>query len=96
MSDSLANLVVQECNPKNFMDYHIAFSILDSDGARDIEMQFSQANLSVFLTAKNHRRDALMPLIVPVINTKHLNIIPYHTLWAEEGVFSMQFQLRSH
>ena len=77
MSESLANLVVQECHPKHFADCDIVFSGLDSDVAGDIELQFLQANLPVFSNAKNHRRDALVPLVVPTINLKHLDIIPY-------------------
>ena len=77
MSEALANLVVQECRPEKFADCDIIFSGLDSDVAGDIELQFLQANLPVFSNAKNHRRNALVPLVVPTINLKHLDIIPY-------------------
>ena len=42
-----------------------------------IELEFSQANLAVFSNAKNHRRDPLVPLVVPTVNVPHLDLIPH-------------------
>ena len=41
------------------------------------ELEFSQANLAVFSNAKNHRRDPLVPLVVPTVNVPHLSLILY-------------------
>lgn len=41
------------------------------------ELEFSQANLAVFSNAKNHRRDPLVPLVVPTVNAPHLGLIPH-------------------
>jgi aspartate-semialdehyde dehydrogenase len=41
------------------------------------ELAFRAANLAVFSNAKNHRRDPVVPLIVPLVNTAHFSILPY-------------------
>ena len=40
-------------------------------------MEFLKANLAVFSNAKNHRRNPLVPLIVPTVNLSHFDIIPH-------------------
>lgn len=40
-------------------------------------MEFLRANLAVFSNAKNHRRDPLVPLVVPTVNLPHLDLIPH-------------------
>lgn len=42
-----------------------------------LESQFLQAGLAVFSNAKNHRRDPLVPLVVPTVNISHLDLIPH-------------------
>ncbi|KAL8951421.1 MAG: hypothetical protein Q9222_002612 [Ikaeria aurantiellina] len=75
MSKELGELVVKECRAEDFQDCDLIFSGLDSDVAGDIETQFLQAGLAVFSNAKNHRRDPLVPLVVPTVNLSHLNLI---------------------
>jgi len=41
------------------------------------ETEFLKANLAVFSNSKNHRRDPLVPLVVPTVNLPHLDIIPH-------------------
>ncbi|KAI9883256.1 MAG: hypothetical protein M1823_004975 [Watsoniomyces obsoletus] len=77
MSKELAELVVKECTPENFKECDLTFSGLDSDVAGDIEERFLKANLAVFSNAKNFRRHPLVPLVVPTVNTEHLEIIPH-------------------
>ncbi|KAL8939330.1 MAG: hypothetical protein Q9216_003423 [Gyalolechia sp. 2 TL-2023] len=77
MSKDLGELVVKECKPDEFQDCDLIFSGLDSDVAGDIETQFLKANLAVFSNAKNHRRDPLVPLVVPTVNLSHLDLIPH-------------------
>jgi aspartate-semialdehyde dehydrogenase len=36
-----------------------------------------KANFAVFSNAKNHRRDPIVPLVVPTVNLDHLNVIPH-------------------
>lgn len=40
-------------------------------------MAFLKADLPVFSNAKNHRRDPLVPLVVPTVNLSHLDLIPH-------------------
>lgn len=40
-------------------------------------MEFLQADLAVFSNAKNHRRDPLVPLVVPTVNLPHLDLVPH-------------------
>ncbi|KAL9029680.1 MAG: hypothetical protein Q9196_002104 [Gyalolechia fulgens] len=77
MSKELGELVVKECKPEEFQDCDLIFSGLDSDVAGDIETQFLKADLAVFSNAKNHRRDPLVPLVVPTVNLSHLDLIPH-------------------
>jgi aspartate-semialdehyde dehydrogenase len=41
------------------------------------ELDFLKANIPVFSNAKNHRRDPLVPLVVPTVNLPHLDLIPH-------------------
>lgn len=42
-----------------------------------LEIAFLKANLPVFSNAKNHRRDPLVPLVVPTVNLSHMDLIPH-------------------
>jgi aspartate-semialdehyde dehydrogenase len=44
--------------------------------AGDVEMAFLKANFAVFSNAKNFRLAPLVPLIVPVVNSTHIETIP--------------------
>ncbi|KAG9037711.1 hypothetical protein FRB95_004557 [Tulasnella sp. JGI-2019a] len=70
-------LIVQECKADLFKDCTIVFSGLDAEVAGDIELEFRAAELAVFSNAKNHRRDPVVPLIVPLVNSSHLSIVPH-------------------
>ncbi len=48
-----------------------------STNSLSTELEFSKANLAVFSNAKNHRRDPLVPLVVPTVNVPHLGVIPH-------------------
>ena len=41
------------------------------------ETAFSTANLRVFSNAKNHRMDPHVPLVVPTVNLKHLDVLAH-------------------
>ncbi|KAI4207739.1 MAG: hypothetical protein LQ346_000389 [Caloplaca aetnensis] len=77
MSKELGELMVRECKPDEFQDCDLVFSGLDSDVAGDIENLFLQSGLAVFSNAKNHRKDPLVPLVVPTVNISHLDLIPH-------------------
>ncbi|KAL9043916.1 MAG: hypothetical protein Q9214_002911 [Letrouitia sp. 1 TL-2023] len=77
MPKDIGEQIIKNCVAEEFRECDIIFSGLDSDVAGDIEMQFLKANLCVFSNAKNHRRDPLVPLVVPTVNIPHLNLIPH-------------------
>ncbi|RDA89513.1 hypothetical protein CP533_3919, partial [Ophiocordyceps camponoti-saundersi (nom. inval.)] len=77
MGDEVGAMVVRACRADEFADCDVVFSGLDSDVAGEIEQEFLEANLAVFSNAKNHRRDALVPLVVPTVNINHLDLIPH-------------------
>ncbi|KAI9813873.1 MAG: hypothetical protein M1832_006085 [Thelocarpon impressellum] len=76
MAPAIGELVVRECRPEEFGDCDVIFSGLDSDVAGEIETAFAQADLAVFSNSKNHRRDPLVPLVVPTVNLAHLDVVP--------------------
>ncbi|QRV88219.1 aspartate-semialdehyde dehydrogenase [Ceratobasidium sp. AG-Ba] len=72
------DMIVSECKPDGaFTECGVIFSGLDADVAGDIELAFRAAELAVFSNSKNHRRDPVVPLIVPLVNPSHLSIIPH-------------------
>jgi aspartate-semialdehyde dehydrogenase len=76
MPAQVANLIVRRCVPTEYLDCDIIFSGLNSDVAGDVEMAFLKANFAVFSNAKNYRLAPQVPLIVPIINPGHIDIIP--------------------
>ncbi|TFK69416.1 aspartate-semialdehyde dehydrogenase [Pluteus cervinus] len=72
---SVREMIVQECLPEHFTQCAIVFSGLDAEVAGDIESAFRAADLAIFSNAKNFRRDAHVPLIVPLVNPHHFSII---------------------
>ncbi|TPX67949.1 hypothetical protein SpCBS45565_g03503 [Spizellomyces sp. 'palustris'] len=73
----VASLTVKACEPENFKNCRIVFSGLDSDVAGDIESDFLKADFAVFSNAKNYRMDPIVPLIVPLVNTSHFDVIAH-------------------
>jgi aspartate-semialdehyde dehydrogenase len=73
----VSSLKVQECSVESFQDCSLIFSGLDSGPASVVEPAFRSANLCVFSNAKTYRMDPLCPLVVPLANTSHLDMIPY-------------------
>lgn len=83
-----SELTVKECKASEFSDCDIVFSGLDSDVAEEVEMQFVKANIPIFSNAKNYRRNALVPLVVPTVNLSHFDVIPHQRKeWALEKGF---------
>lgn len=78
MSEGLGDLIVKNCTPEEFVhEVDIVFSGLDSDVAGETELAFLRANIPTFSNAKNHRRDPIVPLVVPTVNLPHLSLIPH-------------------
>ena len=73
----LASQKVVLCDPVHFESCRIIFSGLDADVAGPIETNFMKADFAVFSNAKNHRMDPQVPLMVPLVNTHHFDVIPH-------------------
>ncbi|EIW68122.1 hypothetical protein TREMEDRAFT_40223 [Tremella mesenterica DSM 1558] len=78
MPEIVRDMMVHECRPDvgGFDECGVVFSGLDHDVAGEIEESFRSSEIPIFSNAKNHRRDPLVPLIVPLVNSSHLSIIP--------------------
>ncbi|EER37905.1 aspartate-semialdehyde dehydrogenase [Histoplasma capsulatum H143] len=72
----VADFTIRPCTPSEFPDCDIIFSGLDPDVAGDIEMEFLKADFAVFSNAKNHRLDPMVPLVMPLVNMGHVDVIP--------------------
>ncbi|CAO1630369.1 unnamed protein product [Sympodiomycopsis kandeliae] len=75
--EEVRNLQVTNCEVPDFQDCDIVFSGLDSGPASTVEPAFRAANLRVFSNAKNYRMDPVCPLVVPLVNADHFDIIPH-------------------
>lgn len=69
------DIIVSECKAEAFKDCDVVFSGLDSDYAGVIEKEFKESGLAVISNAKNYRREEDVPLIVPITNPEHLEMI---------------------
>lgn len=54
-----------------------ASALQAADARAATEQEFLMAEMPVFSNAKNHRRDPLVPLVVPTVNLPHLDLIPH-------------------
>ncbi|KAJ8099372.1 semialdehyde dehydrogenase [Lipomyces tetrasporus] len=73
--ESARQLVVVGCKASEFADCDVVFSGLDSDVAGDIEKEFKEFGLVVISNAKNYRREPDVPLVVPLVNSSHLDVV---------------------
>lgn len=74
---AVRQLVVKECKSSEFDGCEIVFSGLDHDVAGPIELDFAEADIAVFSNAKNYRRDPLVPLVVPLVNADHFDMLSH-------------------
>jgi aspartate-semialdehyde dehydrogenase len=72
---NFAHLPVQRCEPD--LDCKIVFSGLDSSVAGAIEIKFAQAGYIVISNSKNHRFDPDVPLLIPEVNSDHLEMVKH-------------------
>ncbi|EGF78024.1 hypothetical protein BATDEDRAFT_91198 [Batrachochytrium dendrobatidis JAM81] len=77
--EAAGTLIIQPCDPTFFVksNCRIIFSGLDAAVAGDIELAFLKAELAVFSNAKNHRMNPAVPIIVPLVNSSHFDMIPH-------------------
>lgn len=75
MPPAAGELIVQECEADAFQNCDVVFSGLDADFAGPIEKSFAASGLAVISNAKNYRRAPEVPLVVPTVNSEHLDVI---------------------
>ena len=69
----IAEKIVLNCEPN--LKSKIVFSALDASVAGSIEEDFAKAGYIVISNARNHRFDENVPLIVPEVNSDHLELV---------------------
>lgn len=75
LPDFAKDIVVCECKAQEFKQCDVIFSGLDADYAGPIEKEFVESGLAVVSNAKNYRREADVPLVVPIVNPEHLDLV---------------------
>jgi aspartate-semialdehyde dehydrogenase len=73
LPEKTGNMVVKHCKPD--LNCKIVFSGLDSGIAGEAETEFANAGYYVVSNSKNHRMDKDVPLLVPEINSDHIELI---------------------
>jgi aspartate-semialdehyde dehydrogenase len=72
--DVARGLVVKGVKPSLGCDF--VFSALDSSVAGPVEEDFARAGYPVVSNSRNHRMDPDVPLLIPEVNSGHLDAIP--------------------
>lgn len=75
MPKSVESIKVVACSATEFSKCDIIFSGLDADYAGPIEKEFVENGLNIISNAKNYRREADVPLVVPIVNPEHLDMV---------------------
>eukprot|EP00921_Rhytidocystis_pertsovi_P002137 GHVQ01003678.1.p1 GENE.GHVQ01003678.1~~GHVQ01003678.1.p1 ORF type:complete len:434 (+),score=25.67 GHVQ01003678.1:179-1303(+) len=63
----------------------LVFSGLDASVAGDIEEAFADAGVPVFSNAKNHRMDKFVPILIPFVNSDHLEVVQQQPSFRKSG-----------
>lgn len=75
LDKNISEMVVKKCEAN--LESKIAFSALDASVAGTIEEEFAKAGYVVISNARNHRFDEDVPLMVPEVNSGHLELVKY-------------------
>lgn len=75
LSHQLANMEVLPCLPNLLCP--IVFSGLDASVAGEIEEMFANAGYTVISNSRNHRMNPTVPLLIPEVNVKHLELVNF-------------------
>lgn len=70
----IADMIVEEMNPKVADRLDLVFSAIPSDIARELEGSFAE-QMPVFSNTSTYRMDEDVPLIIPEVNPEHLELI---------------------
>jgi len=71
----IGEMIVNPCKPTVLC--RIVFSGLDSRVAGEIETEFAESGYVVVSNSKNHRMDPQVPLLIPEVNSDHLELVKY-------------------
>ena len=75
LPQAIGEIDVLTCEP--VLESKVVFSGLDSNVAGEIETKFAKAGYKVISNSKNHRMDENVPLLIPEVNSDHLELINY-------------------
>ncbi len=73
LNPALARIIVSECKPP--LPCKVVFSALDSEVAKEIETLFAEAGYAVISNSSPHRMVPNIPLLIPEVNSDHLNLV---------------------
>ncbi|MGD0057770.1 MAG: aspartate-semialdehyde dehydrogenase [Methanomassiliicoccales archaeon] len=80
------NMVIGQISPKMISkECDLAFGGLPSDIAKEYESSLAAAGVPVFSNAASHRMRADVPILVPEVNTPHLDIIHVQDTYRDGG-----------
>ncbi len=71
--EGIVDRIVESATPG--VGPRLVFSALDASVAGDLERAFAEAGHVVVSNARNHRLDAVVPLLVPEVNAEHLAVL---------------------
>ena len=71
--DYAKEIIVEGCDQN--LKCRLVFSALDSSVAGEIESKFAEKGYIVSSNSKNHRMNENVPLLIPEINSEHLELI---------------------
>jgi aspartate-semialdehyde dehydrogenase len=83
--DTLDRRIEQIDVAKIAKNCRVAFSGLPSDIAKDYEARLSEAGVAVFSNAASHRMRDDVPIIIPEVNSEHLEIVRTQPTFAKGG-----------
>lgn len=75
VSSKIKDMIISPCEPN--LPCRIVFSGLDSSVAGEIEEKFAKAGYIVISNSKNHRMSPSVPLLIPEVNSDHLQLIKH-------------------
>jgi len=73
LPENIGSIIVQEAEPN--LPCRLVFSALDSNVAGDVEMAFKKGGFIVVSNASHYRMANNVPLLVPEINSDHLEML---------------------
>jgi len=78
-----AKMILRDCSVD--FDCDVVFSALPSDQAFALEEQLAAAGRKVFTNASAHRMGANVPLLIPEVNPRHLEMVRSQATFASGG-----------